>query len=43
MRQFGMITSMAFVLALVADFTFLPAALWVFFRDRPDGIDPRSR
>ena len=36
MRQFGIITSAAFALAMVADFTALPAALWVFFRQRPD-------
>jgi hypothetical protein len=36
MRQFGIITSLAFALAMVADFTALPAALWIFFRERPD-------
>ncbi len=36
MRQFGIVTSAAFALALLADFTALPAALWLFFRDRPD-------
>ena len=36
MRQFGIVTSAAFALALLADFTALPAALWFFFRDRPD-------
>jgi len=35
MRQFGIVASLAFVLAMLADFTALPAALWVFFRDRP--------
>jgi len=29
MREFGIVTSSAFVLALVADFTALPAALWI--------------
>ena len=36
MRQFGIVTSMAFGLAMLADFTALPAALWIFFRERPD-------
>ena len=36
MRQFGIITSAAFALAMLADFTALPAALWIFFRERPD-------
>jgi uncharacterized protein len=36
MRQFGIVTSAAFALALLADFTALPAALWFCFRDRPD-------
>ncbi len=35
MRQFGVVTSMAFALAMLADFTVLPAALWIFFRERP--------
>ena len=35
MRQFGIVTSMAFALAMLADFTALPAALWIFFRERP--------
>ena len=36
MRQFGIVTSAAFVFAMIADFTALPAALWVFFRERPE-------
>jgi len=32
MRQFGIVTSTAFVLALVADFTALPGALWILSR-----------
>lgn len=36
MRQFGILTSAAFGCAMVADFTALPAALWVFFRQRPE-------
>jgi len=39
MRQFGIVTSLAFALAMLADFTALPAALWIFFRERPDGPD----
>jgi predicted RND superfamily exporter protein len=35
MRQFGIVTSMAFTLAMLADFTALPAALWIFFREKP--------
>lgn len=32
MRQFGIVTATAFVLALLADFTALPAALWILNR-----------
>ena len=39
MRQFGIVTSMAFALAMLADFTALPAALWIFFRERPSTPD----
>jgi hypothetical protein len=28
----------AFVLAMTADFTALPAALWILFRERPDKV-----
>ncbi len=35
MRQFGLVASLAFVLAMLADFTALPGALWIFFRERP--------
>ncbi len=34
MRQFGIVTSTAFVLALLADFTALPGALWILSRDK---------
>jgi len=37
MRQFGVLAALAFVLSMVADFTALPAALWILFRARPDG------
>ena len=32
MREFGIVASSAFVLALIADFTALPAALWILSR-----------
>ncbi len=35
-RQFGMLSALAFVLSMIADFTALPAALWILFRERPD-------
>jgi predicted RND superfamily exporter protein len=38
LRQFGLMTSSAFVLALLADFTSLPAALWITKR----GSSPRT-
>ena len=37
MRQFGVLSALAFVLSMIADFTALPAALWILFRERPDG------
>jgi len=33
MRQFGVVSASAFVLALIADFTALPGALWILSRD----------
>jgi uncharacterized protein len=35
-RQFGVLAALAFVLSMIADFTALPAALWILFRARPD-------
>jgi predicted RND superfamily exporter protein len=35
MRQFGVLTATAFALSMLADFTALPAALWIVFRERP--------
>lgn len=35
MRQFGLLTSLAFALALLADFTALLSSLWIAFRERP--------
>ena len=40
MRQFGTVSASAFVLALIADFTALPAALWILSRDRPAARRP---
>jgi predicted RND superfamily exporter protein len=37
MRQFGILSASAFALSMLADFTALPAALWIVFRERPDG------
>ena len=36
MRQFGIVSACAFLLSMIADFSALPAALWIFFRERPD-------
>ncbi len=35
-RQFGILSALAFVLSMIADFTALPAALWLVFRAKPD-------
>ena len=35
LRQFGVITAAAFLLSMVADFTALPASLWILSRQRP--------
>jgi hypothetical protein len=35
MRQFGIVSASAFVLALIADFSALPGALWILSRDEP--------
>jgi uncharacterized protein len=35
MRQFGGLTATAFALSMLADFTALPAAVWIASRDRP--------
>lgn len=36
LRQFGLLTAVALVMSMLADFTALPAALWIVFRSRPD-------
>jgi predicted RND superfamily exporter protein len=35
LRQFGLVTAAAFLLAMLADFTALPGALWLVRRERP--------
>lgn len=44
MRQFGTVSASAFVLALLADFTALPAALWILSREAKPSREaaPRS-
>jgi predicted RND superfamily exporter protein len=37
-RQFGFLSAVAFLLSMIADFTALPAALWILFRERPDAV-----
>jgi predicted RND superfamily exporter protein len=37
-RQFGLLSALAFTLSMIADFTALPAALWILFRERPDSL-----
>ena len=36
MREFGLLSALAFALSMLADFTALPAALWILSRQRPD-------
>jgi hypothetical protein len=38
MRQFGGLTATAFALSMLADFTALPAALWLVSRERPASV-----
>jgi predicted RND superfamily exporter protein len=40
MRQFGIVSSSAFVLALLADFTALPGALWILTRFEKEPQQP---
>ncbi|MCI0571408.1 MAG: MMPL family transporter [Myxococcaceae bacterium] len=35
LRQFGIVTASAFLLAMLADFTALPGSLWIVRRERP--------
>ena len=34
--QFGALTALALAMSMLADFTALPAALWIVFREKPD-------
>lgn len=36
MRQFGVLTAVALAMSMLADFSALPAALWIIFREKPD-------
>lgn len=38
MREFGILTALAFLLSMIADFSALPAALWIVFRAKPDAL-----
>ncbi len=40
--QFGSLTAIALVLSMIADFTALPAALWLIFREKPDAKGTES-
>jgi predicted RND superfamily exporter protein len=42
LRQFGVVTAAAFLLAMLADFTALPAALWMTRRERPRDAPPQG-
>ncbi len=42
MKQFGFLAALAFVLSMIADFTALPAALWILFRQHPDAVGPAA-
>jgi len=35
-REFALLAALAFTLSMLADFTALPGALWMVFRDKPD-------
>jgi len=37
-KEFGLLSALAFVLSMIADFTALPAALWLVFRQKPDEL-----
>ncbi len=36
MQQFGILTATALLLSMIADFSALPATLWIIFREKPD-------
>jgi predicted RND superfamily exporter protein len=37
-RHFGLLSALAFVLSMIADFFALPAALWILLRAKPDSL-----
>jgi uncharacterized protein len=39
-KHFGILSALAFLLSMIADFTALPAALWMIFRQKPDEKSP---
>ncbi|APR88166.1 membrane protein, putative [Minicystis rosea] len=41
-RQFGALMAVALFMSMLADFTALPAALWLVFRERPDSEKPAA-
>jgi hypothetical protein len=43
MRQFGILSALAFLLSMLADFTALPAALWLVLRETPDPVVPKHK
>ena len=43
LRQFGSLAALAFALSMLADFTALPAALWILSRERPDEAGAAAR
>jgi predicted RND superfamily exporter protein len=43
LRQFGSLAAMAFLLSMLADFTALPAALWILSRQRPEAAAAVAR
>jgi uncharacterized protein len=40
-RQFAILAAVAFALSMIADFTALPGALWMVFKDKPDALKAR--
>ena len=42
MRQLGILSALAFVLSMLADFTALPASLWILGRHKPDAGSPAA-
>jgi hypothetical protein len=41
-RQFGLLTALALTASMIADFSALPAALWIVFRAKPDAAPARE-